>query len=143
VENHSQRHTHTFAFSGIGGFAQEIEAAQRTLANVSGRTPRLFRAPAGLRNPLLDPVLTRLELKLVSWSCRAFDTRSSSAGTVTRRLLRGVKPGAVLLMHDGHCARTASGVPVIVAVLPAVLDAAAARGLQWVTLCETLHAETS
>lgn len=142
VENHSQRHAHSFAFSGMEGFAREIQAAQQTLSNITGRTPILFRAPAGLRNPLLDPVLARLGLRLVSWSCRAFDTRNSDAGAVTRRLLQGIKPGAILLMHDGHCARTANGTPVIVAVLPAVLETAAAAGLQWVTLADALRTET-
>lgn len=143
VQNHSQRHAHTFAFSGLVRFEREIQAAQQSLANITGRTPKLFRAPAGLRNPLLDPVLAKLGLRLVSWSCRAFDTRSSDAGAVSRRLQRGIEPGAILLMHDGHCARTADGTPVIVAVLPGVLEAATASGLQWVTLADALHCETS
>jgi peptidoglycan-N-acetylglucosamine deacetylase len=49
-----------------------------------------------------------------------------------------VRPGAILLMHDGHAARTAQGVPVILEALPAVLEAAAAAGLRTVTLGEAL-----
>lgn len=142
MENHSQLHAHSFAFSGMGGFAREIQAAQDTVSTITGRMPELFRAPAGLRNPLLDPVLVKLGVRLVSWSCRGFDTRSSDAAAVSRRLLRGVKPGAILLMHDGNCARTSNGMPVIVAALPAVLEAAAAAGLRWVTLAEALRSDT-
>jgi peptidoglycan/xylan/chitin deacetylase (PgdA/CDA1 family) len=56
---------------------------------------------------------------------------------------RDLKPGAILLLHDGHSARTPAGVPVIIAVLPALLEAAAAAGLRTVTLDQALHAETT
>jgi peptidoglycan-N-acetylglucosamine deacetylase len=53
---------------------------------------------------------------------------------VTARLLRGLRPGAILLLHDGHAARTAAGAPVVLEVLPTVLEAAKAAGLRSVTL---------
>jgi len=43
-----------------------------------------------------------------------------------------------LLLHDGHAARTAAGVPVILEALPTVLESAAAAGLRPVTLREAL-----
>lgn len=138
VENHSQQHRHNFSLLGMRGFASEIRAAQETLAAITGRTPQFFRAPAGLRNPLLGPVLARFGLHLASWSRRGFDTRCGDAGVVSKRLLQGVRPGAILLLHDGHCARTASGEPVILAVLPGLLQSASAAGLRWVTLAGAL-----
>src|SRR5487761_2688661 len=74
VENHSQHHRHHFALLGRAGLMRELQAAQDTLAAIAGRRPAFFRAPAGLRNPFLDPVLARLGLRLVSWSARAYDT---------------------------------------------------------------------
>jgi peptidoglycan/xylan/chitin deacetylase (PgdA/CDA1 family) len=134
VENHSQHHRHYFSLLGTSGLTREIQAAQDTLADITGRRPQFFRAPAGLRNPFLDPVLTRLGLRLAAWTRRGYDTRTPDAATVARRLLPDVKAGAILLLHDGNCARTATGVPVIVAVLPTLLDAARAAGLRFVTL---------
>jgi len=58
---------------------------------------------------------------------------------VTRPLLRGLAPGAILLRHAGHAARTAGGAPVILEVLPAVLQTAASAGLRAVTLREALE----
>lgn len=134
VENHSQRHCHNFAFLGFSGFLRELQAAQDSLFAVSGQHPLFFRAPAGLRNPFLDPVLHRLGLQLASWSIRGFDTRIGDAERVKGRLVRGLRAGAILLLHDGNAARTAAGIPVILEVLPDILAAAAAGHLNFVTL---------
>ncbi|OYV42418.1 MAG: polysaccharide deacetylase family protein, partial [Burkholderiales bacterium 21-58-4] len=108
--------------------------AQDTLTAITGQRPLFFRAPAGLRNPLLDPVLARLGLRLASWSARGFDTRIGDAERVKDRLLRGLRTGAILLLHDGNAARTREGIPVILEVLPTVLAAAKAADLRFVTL---------
>ena len=134
VENHSQHHHHHFALLGASGLRSEVQSAQDTLTRITGQRPVFFRAPAGLRNPLLDPVLTQLGLRLASWTVRGFDTRVSDAGRVTNRLLRGLRAGAILLLHDGNAARTRDGVPVILEVLPRVLAAAATADLRFVTL---------
>jgi peptidoglycan/xylan/chitin deacetylase (PgdA/CDA1 family) len=134
IENHSQRHRHNFALLGLKGITKELQAAQETLTALTGQRPRFFRAPAGFRNPFLDPVLTRLGLQLVSWSVRGFDTRVSNADKVTNTLVAGLRPGAILLLHDGNAARTRAGTPVILEVLPALLDAAVAKNLRFVTL---------
>jgi len=139
VENHSQRHRHYFSVMGPRGMARELQAAQHTLSGICGQRPLFFRAPAGLRNPFLEPALARLGLTLASWSARGFDTRVSDAARVTSSLLRGLRAGAILLLHDGHAARTAGGDPVILEVLPAVLESAAAAGLRLVTLRQALE----
>ncbi|MFO1418954.1 MAG: polysaccharide deacetylase family protein [Methylotetracoccus sp.] len=138
VENHSHRHAHGFAFSGLRGFQQELELAQQTIAAITGVRPRFFRAPAGLRNPLLDPVLHRAELTLASWTRRGFDTRERDADVVRGRLLHGIRAGDILLLHDGNAARTRSGIPVVLEVLPGVLDRLAALSLSPVTLASVL-----
>ena len=138
IENHSQHHRHNFSLMGPSAIARELQAAQETLSAISGQRPVFFRAPAGLRNPFLDPVLCRLGLRLATWSVRGFDTRVSDADRVKKTLLRGLRAGAILLLHDGNAARTAGGVPVILEVLPDLLQAAAARRLQTVTLRDAL-----
>ncbi|MDP1924798.1 MAG: polysaccharide deacetylase family protein [Thiobacillus sp.] len=138
VENHSQRHRHTFSLLGPRGFLRELQAAQDTLSRITGQPPVFFRAPAGLRNPFLDPVLARLGLTLASWSARGFDTRIGDAERVKHALLQGLRGGAILLLHDGNAARTPGGTPVILDVLPAVLESAAAAGLRFVRLRDAL-----
>lgn len=134
VENHSERHSHDFSLLGPSRVLAELQASQRTIAAITGEHPRFFRAPAGLRNLFLHPALGRLGLTLASWSVRGFDTRINDPVRVTSSLIGGLEPGAILLLHDGNAARTDRGVPVVLDVLPAVLESAAARGLRPVTL---------
>lgn len=134
VENHSDQHWWNFALLGVGGFTRELTAAQETITGVTGQSPLFFRAPAGLRSPLLDPALCRLGLRLVSWTRRGFDTVERNHDTVLRRLLSNLRGGDILLVHDGNAARTATGTPVILEVLPQVLSAIRAAGLRPVTL---------
>lgn len=138
LENHTQHHRHNFSLLGMAGMRREVQAAQDTFSTITGQRPVFFRAPAGLRNPFLDPVLNHLGLTLASWSVRGFDTRIGDAGQVRDKLLRGLRPGAILLLHDGHAARTATGEAVILAVLPALFEAATAARLRFVTLRHAL-----
>jgi peptidoglycan/xylan/chitin deacetylase (PgdA/CDA1 family) len=143
VQNHSQRHRHTFSLLGPRGFDREIASSQASFERLTGHAPSLFRAPAGLRNPFLAPVLHRHGLTLVSWTRRGFDTREREPAKVLRRLTRGLQAGDILLLHDGHVARTDSGYPVMLTVLPALLRAIGDAGLRTVTLPEALAASAA
>jgi peptidoglycan-N-acetylglucosamine deacetylase len=134
VQNHSAVHRHNFSLLGPRGFLAEISRAQQTIAEVTGHAPLFFRAPAGLRNPFLDPVLHRLGLTLVSWTRRGFDTRERDPARVLARLTRGLGAGDILLLHDGHAARTAGGQAVVLEVLPRLLASIGAAGLRSVVL---------
>jgi peptidoglycan/xylan/chitin deacetylase (PgdA/CDA1 family) len=134
IENHSQHHLHRFSVMGPGGMRAEVARAQESIAAVTGQRPRFFRAPAGLRSPFLEPVLAPLGLRLASWTRRGFDTVNPDPAVVYRRLTDGLKGGDILLLHDGHAAHTPSGSPVILEVLPRVLQAVAAAKLTPVTL---------
>lgn len=134
IENHGDSHSKAFAFFGPGRMKADIAAAQATLADITGQPPRYFRATAGLRNPFLDAVLHRLGLKLASWTRRPYDTRCGDPDTVFQRLSRDLGPGDILLLHDGHAARTTDGQPVILAVLPRLITALRQHSLNPVTL---------
>jgi peptidoglycan/xylan/chitin deacetylase (PgdA/CDA1 family) len=140
IENHSATHRYHFSLFGPRRLAWEIDAAQRTIETVAGRRPQFFRAPAGLRNPLLQPVMSRCGVRLASWTRRGFDTVAGDPELVARRLLRGLAAGDILLLHDGRAARTPTGAPVILEVLPRVLTAVTAARLHPVTLQQAFAA---
>ncbi|MGH8232058.1 MAG: polysaccharide deacetylase family protein, partial [Steroidobacteraceae bacterium] len=139
VENLSYHHRHNFALLGPARLRAELLRAQEALARVSGSPPRFFRAPAGLRNLLLDPLLQRQGLQLASWTRRGFDTVSDNVERVLGRLTRDLRAGDILLLHDGHAARSAAGAPVVLQVLPLLIDAIVQRALRPVTLREALQ----
>lgn len=138
IENHSQRHPLYFSLLGPTSMRREILAGQETLTAITGQTPVFFRAPAGLRNPFLAPVLIKLGLTLASWSARGFDTQVKDPKKVSNKLLHNLRAGAILLVHDGHAALTQNGIPVIIEVLPDLLTHIQTTQLRLVTLRQAL-----
>lgn len=138
VENHGDSHSWAFSTFGMARLRADIAAAQTTLADLTGQAPRFFRPTAGLRNPLLDPVLADLDLQLASWTHRPYDTRDGNPQPVGQRLTKRLAPGDILLLHDGHAGRTPDGLAMILSVLPNLLHTAAEHNLQLVTLAAAI-----
>lgn len=135
VENHSYfHHAHRFGFHGVHRLSREIGVAQQALERITGRAPCYLRTPVGIRNLWLDAVLVPLGLKLVSWTRRGFDTASRDPRAIAARLLKGLSPGDILLLHDGRYLHGARGNPIVLEVLPRLLDAIAERGLRPVAI---------
>ena len=134
VQNHSDQHGLGFALSGLRGFRREIEAAQHSLADITGQAPQFFRAPAGLRNPLLTPVLAELNLRLVSWTRRGFDTVRRKPQPVLERLSHKLAAGDILVLHDGNSARSNSGAPVVLEATASLLALTTLHALRCVSL---------
>jgi peptidoglycan/xylan/chitin deacetylase (PgdA/CDA1 family) len=101
IGNHTQTHPR-FRFWRLGPrqLRQEIERFEETLTRLSFPIPCLFRAPTGMKNPYLHPILSVRNLLLVGWSARAYDTQARDAATAAERLLRAAEPGAILLLHE-------------------------------------------
>ncbi len=136
IENHSYAHRHHFSLMTMRAMRSEISQAQDIICQTTGCAPQYFRAPAGLRNPLLDPVLHSLDLKLATWTRRGFDTVTPNPDTVLARLEKHLGPGDILLLHDGNCANTLQGQPVILEVLPKLLESFRQKGFQAVSLAD-------
>lgn len=141
VENHSHRHLSRFSVLGPGEQAREIDRAQEVIAAATGRAPRLFRPPAGFRNALLEPILARRGLWLASWTRRGFDTVRRNPG----RILDALTPetdrprGEILVLHDGGSAQAPEVGPVVLEVLPRLLERLGRSGLQVVPLELPVH----
>jgi peptidoglycan/xylan/chitin deacetylase (PgdA/CDA1 family) len=139
VENHSFEHIHWFAMLDPWRMSRDIESAQQAIGRVAGERPRFFRAPNGFRNPWLDALLAKGGLRYVSWTRRGLDTVRRDPGTVARALAEGLRAGDVLLMHDGNCGRTVENEPMVLAVLPMLLERLRAHGLKSVALRTALE----
>ncbi|HMW18087.1 MAG TPA: polysaccharide deacetylase family protein [Accumulibacter sp.] len=139
VENHGDSHSWAFATFGPRRILADLRAAQATLADITAQAPEFFRPTAGLRNPLLDPVLRKLGLRLASWTHRSLDSLQGDPQRVYQRLRRNLAPGDILLMHDGYAARTPRGAAVIVEVLPRLLQTLRDEDLRPVTLAAAVR----
>jgi peptidoglycan/xylan/chitin deacetylase (PgdA/CDA1 family) len=129
IENHTHTHPHGFACLGPVAQWRQIRRAQEAILEACGQAPRYFRAPMGLRNPLLGPGLDAEGLRLVSWTRRGLDTRRQPPERALARLTRGLAAGDILLLHDANSAPGPNGRPLVLTILPALLARIADQGL--------------
>ena len=147
VGNHTFAHSYLFWAWGRGRQAEDVARAQEAIRGATGVVCRFFRAPVGLKNFLLDGVLRRTGLALVSWEVRFLDRPARRRGAppdrgrLERRLRRRLRPGAILALHDGHD-RKPEGNPAVLDALPPLLDAIAALGYRSVRLDDVTDASS-
>jgi peptidoglycan/xylan/chitin deacetylase (PgdA/CDA1 family) len=103
IGNHSQTHPSAwFWCAPPARVRSEIDDCNRTLATLAGVAPRWFRAPVGMKNPFVHPALARRGMRLIGWTARGFDAVMHDADQVLERILPHVKPGAIIVLHQGR-----------------------------------------
>ncbi len=102
LENHTYEHSNATNFYSTRKLTTELTRAQQTIQKHTGTTPRFFRPPVGLSNPNTFHAATALRLKVIGWNIRSLDRRSTDPEQIVRRIERGLKPGAIILLHDGN-----------------------------------------
>ncbi len=103
LANHS--HTHpsgSFWCATPGRLAKEIDGCNRAIASITGAQPRWFRAPVGMKNFFVHPALKRRDMRLIGWTARGFDAVRSDHREVLARVLPHVRPGAIIVLHQGR-----------------------------------------
>jgi peptidoglycan/xylan/chitin deacetylase (PgdA/CDA1 family) len=109
----------------------ELALTGNALRALDGRKPLLWRSPYELHDATVDGVAARLGLLQVLWSVDSGDDRpGASARSVARTVIRGLHPGAIVLLHDLH--------PWTAAALPQILTALHRRHLRAVSVPELL-----
>ena len=63
-------------------------------------TPRFFRPPYGVTNPNLKKAVLLGGLISIGWSIRSYDTVIRNEKHLLSKILKALKPGAILLLHD-------------------------------------------
>ncbi len=98
IGNHSQTHpSATFWCLPPFAIASEIDACNAVLG-----MQRYFRAPVGMKNPSVHPLLAERSMRLIGWSARGFDTVIRDPNRVAAHILPRVQPGAIIVMHQGR-----------------------------------------
>lgn len=126
--NHSWSHDAAMHLRSRATVRSDLERTNQAIAAAAGRPPRYYRAPAGNWAAAAVAEASRLDLRLLGWSVDPFDWRRPAAAEITRRVLAGVAPGAIVLLHDGYGQRGGT-----VVALRTLLPALAARGLRFTT----------
>ncbi len=99
IGNHSWKHDSLLMLRSQKKLHIDIHKCQQLLSSF-GIRPLLFRPPVGITNPLLNKVLQKENLQTVTFSCRAFDGGNRKIASLAERILKKLKTGDILLLHD-------------------------------------------
>lgn len=131
VANHSYWHKSTFDLQSAKAIDVELSSTNNVIKEVLGVSPRLFRPPYGVTNPMVAKAVRHGNFTTIGWSVRSFDTISKDSTVLLKRVTDKLKSGDIVLFHD-YCSITLE-------ILPAFLEAVAKKGLKVVRLDELLN----
>ena len=126
IGNHSFSHHPLFDLFGSGKMLNDMTAMNQLVKNITGLTPRFFRPPYGVTNPNLKKAVMSGGFISIGWSIRSYDTVIKNPHRLLSKILSGLKPGAILLLHDTS--------ETTVAILPELLKAIQQKGFQIIRL---------
>jgi peptidoglycan-N-acetylglucosamine deacetylase len=112
---------HTFTHPLLTALARsqaerEIVRTQRALARSSGGPVYLFRPPYGGRNATIDSIARAHGLLEIMWTVDSADSLGANYAQIERNVIAGLRPGAIVLMHENH-GQTVRALPGIFAAL--------------------------
>lgn len=129
--NHTYWHAHLDKVTPTIA-ASEIRSTNAVIQAVTGVTPRWLRPPAGRLGGRAPEYIASAGMVSALWTIDPQDWRTGqTAEVITESVVGSVRPGAIVVLHDGGGDRTAT-----IAALPVIIDRLRAAGYEFVTLDE-------
>jgi peptidoglycan-N-acetylglucosamine deacetylase len=101
VGNHTFTHPR-LTWSRPRKVREELQRGQEAVHDATGALPNLFRVPHGWYGPQVISTAAELGFRCIGWSVMAWDWNRPPPDVIRHRILRGVRPGGVTLLHDGQ-----------------------------------------
>ena len=98
--NHTDSHASLDRLSAAAVEA-EIQNAGNSIQAATGVRPTLFRFPYGRTSATANGVVGRLGLRVLPWNVDPSDYTRPGTDTIIARVAQAVKPGSIILFHDG------------------------------------------
>jgi peptidoglycan-N-acetylglucosamine deacetylase len=136
LASHGDDHS-LLVFAGPRAIVHQFRAADSALtAAVDGRASKLFRAPHGFRNPFVSAIAGQEGYRVVGWHGAVFDTARPGVEAIVARCRSVLRPGAILLLHDGDGSGQGGDRTQTVEAVPHILASAREQGLEPVTVSQ-------
>jgi len=127
VGNHTYHHL-KLHLQGPRRIHLEMERGHAVIVSYAGRIPRLFRSPHGYRNPFVSLMAHRLGYAAIGWTFGVWDSAQPGAEVIRSRMRKRLRPGAILLLHDGDGSDQKGDRRQTAAALPGIIADAKAGG---------------
>ena len=135
VGNHTYDHRKLHLL-GRDAVRRELERAHAAIREATDVEPALFRAPHGYRSPFVALEARRLRYTTIGWKGRVFDTARPGPSEIRRRVAKLLKPGAIVLLHDGDGTDPRGDRRQTASALPGILEDVRVLGLRTGKLSE-------
>jgi peptidoglycan/xylan/chitin deacetylase (PgdA/CDA1 family) len=99
--NHTWHHDEQLAQRTPAVMRAELASTQVAIQRAAGVTPRLFRAPGGFWSPAVEREARRQGMTPLKWTVDPRDWTRPGARNVARDVLVAMRPGSIVLLHDG------------------------------------------
>lgn len=115
---------HTWSHPSLTGLSASAITSQLSRTDAAlGFTAKCVRPPYGATNSTVARTISGMGKKSVLWSVDPQDWARPGSSTIANRILSTVRPGSIVLMHDGGGDRSQT-----VAALSTVLSSLKAKG---------------
>jgi len=139
IGNHSLSHNPFLMLTSFNNLYREISALQEILRKM-GINTWAFRPPVGIVNPKLSPILDKLGMFCVTFSCRAFDAGNFHVKKIGSKILKKVKADDIILLHDVPPRRKGDSA-VLLREIEWLLAGIFSKGLRIVPLSDLINKE--
>lgn len=130
IENHSDKHPHVLG-ANVNDLIADTRECTRKIKMLTGEEPTLYRAPYGEFDDSLITTLDGMGMKVIQWDVDSVDWKKPSAADIKKKVLKGVKPGSILLFHNDLENTTEA--------LPEILSNLKSQGYKFVTVNELIY----
>ena len=130
IGNHSKAHLHMSTLSA-DKVKSEVDYVNDAVRNLTGITPRVFRAPFGEYDDRVLSYVESIGMIPVQWDVDSLDWKGLSGEVIANRIKEKTKSGSIILCHNNS--------DHILDALPTVLDSLTAKGYRFVTMSELLY----
>lgn len=113
IGNHSFEHSVHFDWQSSGKMLEEMRQTSDAITAITGEAVTLFRPPYGVTNPMLAKAIKMSQLKSVGWSIRSLDTVAKDPIKLQEKIIKKLKHGAIILLHD-RCEITKAILPDLI-----------------------------
>ena len=136
LANHSS--DHLSASRGQVLYSQ-LQRAQHQIEAATGRCPAFFRPPYGAENAFTRAAVRRAGMRTVLWDVEVADWSETDAELLATHVLERLRPGSIVLLHDGSDGVPGADRSVLLRALPRILEGIETRGWQAVRVDTLLN----
>ncbi len=100
IGSHGYHHGYTFDFLPAFRVREELLLTEKSIKKATGLKVWLFRPPYGITNPNIAKALESFDYRVLGWNIRSLDTLIHDPKKLSRRVLKRIRPGSIILFHD-------------------------------------------